>query len=537
MRPLLRNYTYALHRIPPIFRLQAFSTSAPILRTPKHNVPSPDRQTPPDEPPKFGKKKHRSPQGGKALLKRAAAAAAVAGSSGSPGKHGPHAAGSKGMDHYSTGTSPATVPPVSTFTARKPRIVTAYNTADKYDLAVCIRLLRQQGYIPDPFTTGLLDYVIHLRISLGSPSTTTIPPARPVSIGPNTPQQSGVEKGDIFIFPSGNIVSWGVPEGQISALVMGLVSAAENPIEEGEVESEDLEWVEMLGVKGGWVRGEVIYVGVIPDTSQIIDSLKEDRSRQTEGDVGSRSMLGRDGERTEERQEKQKEALKSSDDSYNNPLTLACMQVTPASPQIAECNPHPPYDPSETLPVLLIKLAFSSGLSRSTKLAHLESLLSSYLQSTSSIPRHLSSSTASRLPFTRSFILRKTGELLLLRAQLNLYSELTDPLPELFWDTKHELGLEKAYEDVCRALDVERRIEVANGRMDYANEVVGILRGTLSERHGLVLEWMIILLIAVEVGFELARLVRERWEKKRAATASEDKWDKDDELTLTVNSS
>ena len=531
MRPLLRNWMHAPHRISPISRLQTISTSAPILRTPKHNVQSPDRQTPQDEPPKFGKKKHRPPHGGKALLKRAAAAAAVAGSSGSPGKHGPHAAVSKGMDHPAGTSSTAAALPVSTSTPRKSRIVTAYNTADKYDLALCIRLLRQQGYIPDPFTTGLLDYVIHLRISLGSPSTTSIPPARPVSIGPNTPQQSGVEKGDIFIFPSGNIVSWDVPEGQISALARGLVNAAENPIEEGEVESEDLEWVEMLGVKGGWVRGEVIYVGVIPDTSQIIVSPKEDRSMYTEGDVGSRSMPGKEGERTEERQGKQNEAPKSNDDLP----TPASMQVIL---QIAEYNPPPPYDPSETLPVLLIKLAFSSGLSRSTKLAHLESLLSSYLQSTSSIPRHLSSSTASRLPFTRSFILRKTGELLLLRAQLNLYSELTDPLPELFWDTKHELGLERAYEEVCRALDVERRIEVANGRMDYANEVVGTLRGTLSERHGLVLEWMIIVLIAVEVGFELARLVREKWEKKRVATANEVKLDREDgELSCPENSS
>ncbi|RPB26118.1 hypothetical protein L211DRAFT_746881, partial [Terfezia boudieri ATCC MYA-4762] len=348
------------------------------------------------------------------------------------------------------------------------RIVTAYNTADKYDLPTAIRLLRSQGYIPDPFTTNLLDDVIHLRISLGSPSTTTIPPAGPASIGPNSPPQPGVEKGDIFIFPSGNIVSWDVPEGQISGLAGGLVGAAQNPVGEGEVEREDLEWVEVEGAKGGWVRGEVIYVG---------------------------------------------------ENTPTNTTTTALQTILP-SYQL-----HiPPVDPSETLPILLTKLAFSSGLSRSTKLAHLESLLSTYLQSISPIPTHLATpprfpflllyllrETSSRTPYTytRSFILRKTGELLLLRAQLNLYSELTDPLPDLFWDTKHELGLEKAYEEVGRALDVERRIDVANERMGYASDVVGTLRGALSERHGLVLEWMIIVLIAVEVGFEVNRLLNE----------------------------
>lgn len=82
---------------------------------------------------------------------------------------------------------------------------------------------------------------------------------------------------------------------------------------------------------------------------------------------------------------------------------------------------------------ILAKIAFFSGLARSTKLAVLESVLSDYFESTRSIPTMLS--RGSRLPFTRSFILWKTGQLLSVRAQLNLYSELTDFLPDLFWDS------------------------------------------------------------------------------------------------------
>ncbi|KAF8466017.1 hypothetical protein BDZ91DRAFT_658551, partial [Kalaharituber pfeilii] len=333
------------------------------------------------------------------------------------------------------------------------RIVTAYSTADKYDLVHAIRLLRTQGYIPDPFATGLLDQVIHLRISLGSPSTTTIPPSAPVSVGPHNPSPAHIlsveERGDIFVFPSGNIVSWAVPEAQISALASTLVPAAENPVlDPGEVESEDLEFVEDPGSRRSWVKGDVIFIG-------------------TAMGRGVREVDG----------------------------------VSALPPQM------------ETLPVLLSKIAFSSGLSRSTKLAHLESLLSTYLSSTASIPHLLS--TGSRLPFTRSFILRKTGELLSFRAQLNLYSELTDSLPDLFWDSKHELGLEGCYESVGRALDVETRIRQLNGKMDYASEIVKVLRERLSEKHGLVLEWMIIVLIAVEVGFEVLRMVKERWRERR----------------------
>ena len=173
----------------------------------------------------------------------------------------------------------------------------------------------------------------------------------------------------------------------------------------------------------------------------------------------------------------------------------------------------------QNVDTVLAKIAFSSGLARSTKLAVLESLLSDYFESTRSIPTMLS--RGSRLPFTRSFILRKTGQLLSVRAQLNLYSELTDSLPDLFWDSRHELGLEGYYDQVGRALDVGVRIKVLNEKMDYAQEIASVLRERLSEKHGLVLEWTIIALIAVEVGFEVLRLWKER--KERLETEGDSK--------------
>jgi uncharacterized Rmd1/YagE family protein len=177
---------------------------------------------------------------------------------------------------------------------------------------------------------------------------------------------------------------------------------------------------------------------------------------------------------------------------------------------------------------ILAKIAFSSGLARSTKLAVLERLTDTYFESTRSIPLILSRGSAlpltkpkvlrrvfemlgfgSRLPFNRSFILRKTGELLSIRAQLNLYSELTDSLPDIFWDSRHELGLEGYYDLVGRALDVGVRIKVLNEKMDYAQEIASVLRETLNERHSLRLEWGIIVLIAIEVVFEF----KQQWKE------------------------
>lgn len=289
--------------------------------------------------------------------------------------------------------------------------------------------------------------MIHLRLP--------IPPSSPTP--PATGQEAGGqgENGDVFIFPSGNIVSWSLPPGVVSAVSDAIRPAADKAYSGQDVETEDLEYVEDSRLRRSRVGGDVIIVGTAP------------RANFPPGD--------------------------------------------PPDPQ-AEAEPLPsplPESPSirsaaDDLNITLAKVAFSSGLARSTKLAVLESLLDNYLTTTSDIPKLLS--RGSKLPFTRSFILCKTGELLEFRAQLNLYSELTDSLPDIFWDSRHELGLEGYYDSIGRALDVDVRIRQLNAKLDYASGIVEVLRERLSERHSLALEWMIIFLIAIEVGFEVRRL-------------------------------
>jgi hypothetical protein len=183
---------------------------------------------------------------------------------------------------------------------------------------------------------------------------------------------------------------------------------------------------------------------------------------------------------------------------------------SPASLPDPDIPPPSSSDNTHETDTILAKIAFSSGLSRSTKLAVLETLLSTYQRTTRSIPSTLASRNQ---PFTRSFILRKTGELLSIRAQLNLYSELTDSMPDIFWDSRHELGLGEYYDQVGRALDVGVRIKVLNEKIGFAQEIASVLREQLSEKHGLRLEWAIIALIAVEVVLEVYRHWVERRER------------------------
>ena len=316
--------------------------------------------------------------------------------------------------------------------------VTAICAAEKYDIAQVSHLLQTRGHQLDPYGTGLYPQVVHIEI--------------PVDIHQSDTAAATASLGDIFVFPSGTVVSWAVPDEVLSGFLSDIVSPAAVQPHPATTEEEDLEYMTDPQREGSSIKGDTILLGT-----------------------------------------KQKTVPSDSESS------------SPTSIFRSDSNMH--HDEVRTIDTVLAKIAFSSGLARSTKLAVLETLTSNYFLSTRSIPGLLA--RGGRLPFTRKFILQKTGELLNIRAQLNLYSELTDSLPDLFWDTRPALGLEGYYDQVGHALDTNIRIKILNQKMDYAQEIASVLRQQLSEEHGVRLEWIIIALIAVEVGFEVRQLYKE----------------------------
>lgn len=290
-------------------------------------------------------------------------------------------------------------------------LVSATCIAEGFNMTTVVEILSAHGFAIDPDGTGFeSNEVVHAR---------------------------GVNGGDIFVFPSGTVVTWSLPADVVTRQ---LERAAEDAHPPDAREVEDLEFATDPGRDASTLKGDVVVLGTRKEAE--------------------------DGDR---------------------------------------------------LDTTLAKVAFSSGLSRSTKLAVLETALTTYFESTRSIPALLTSGAG--VPLSRRFILGKTGELLSLRARLNHYSELTDSLPDIFWDSRSELGLEGYYELVGRALDVNVRIRALNQKMDYAQEIATVLREMASEQHGTRLEWIIIVLIAVEVVFELRRIFLE-WSLEREATAA-----------------
>ena len=318
--------------------------------------------------------------------------------------------------------------------------MTAICAAEEYDIAEVARILQGLGNNLDPYRTELYPQVVHVAL--------------PVHADPSNPEETSV--GDVFVFPSGTVVAWGIPESVLMPLVSKtLLPAAKYPL--NQLEEEDLDYSEDSKRENSSIRGDRIILGTKPKSVQ-----------SSENDSEASQSANADS-----------------------------------------LQAH-----SRNLDTVLTKIAFSSGLARSTKLAVLETLLDDYQESTRTIPSQLSRGGC--MPFTRRFMSAKTGQLLSIRAQLNLYSELTDSLPDLFWDSRHELGLEGYYDEVGRALDTTIRIKTLNEKMDYAQEIASVLRQHLSEAHGVRLEWIIIALIAVEVAFALQREYKE-WHDEPAS--------------------
>ncbi|KAI5922929.1 hypothetical protein F4810DRAFT_228303 [Camillea tinctor] len=162
------------------------------------------------------------------------------------------------------------------------------------------------------------------------------------------------------------------------------------------------------------------------------------------------------------------------------------------------------------LDTTLAKIAFSSGLARSPKLAVLETNLMEYLSDSENMTNVLVGGSQHKL--NRRSVLKMTGQLLGLRAQLNHYSDITEELPDMFWDSEYKL--EDYYNQMGTALAVRQRIAILNRRIDYANENLTVLREMISETSGHRLEWIIIYLITIEVLFELRRVYREEFSEK-----------------------
>ncbi|XP_061752327.1 required for meiotic nuclear division protein 1 homolog isoform X2 [Nerophis ophidion] len=86
---------------------------------------------------------------------------------------------------------------------------------------------------------------------------------------------------------------------------------------------------------------------------------------------------------------------------------------------------------------------------------------------------------------------------------INLRSDLL-LTPDFYWDREN---LEKLFDKTCKFLSINRRVNVVNEKLENCDQLTGLMRSHLSNKHSLRLEWMIVILITIEVLFELVKMI------------------------------
>ncbi|CDI78842.1 hypothetical protein EAH_00037410 [Eimeria acervulina] len=96
---------------------------------------------------------------------------------------------------------------------------------------------------------------------------------------------------------------------------------------------------------------------------------------------------------------------------------------------------------------------------------------------------------------TREDIGRRIGELFVNRFYINLHTDILDT-PDIFWDND---DFADHYDNCRRYLEIPKRVEILNQRLDIIKDLYDMLNNELTIQHGYKLEWIVIYLICIEV--------------------------------------
>lgn len=143
------------------------------------------------------------------------------------------------------------------------------------------------------------------------------------------------------------------------------------------------------------------------------------------------------------------------------------------------------------------KLAVSFALAQSTKLSVFERSVENEIEISKRLPEELA--MRGQISLSSAKISKQMGRLFMERSEVNLTSEILDT-PEFFWEDDRFLPFFKRVADY---LEIDKRVDVLNRRLDVIQELLHMLTTEAQSRHASKLEWIIIWLIVLEVFIEI----------------------------------
>lgn len=150
-----------------------------------------------------------------------------------------------------------------------------------------------------------------------------------------------------------------------------------------------------------------------------------------------------------------------------------------------------------TQPLDYQMLSVSYALSQSAKLGVFEDRIEGTIEETKSLPLELS--LKGKISLSRKNLAKKIGALILERNSVNLHTDILDT-PDFFWDNPE---YDPLYQMTRADMSLENRTAVLNTRLDIVRELFDMIRDELNNKHSSMLEWIIIILIFIEVSMSL----------------------------------
>ncbi|MFZ2170614.1 MAG: RMD1 family protein, partial [Methylococcaceae bacterium] len=136
-------------------------------------------------------------------------------------------------------------------------------------------------------------------------------------------------------------------------------------------------------------------------------------------------------------------------------------------------------------------------MAQSIKLASFETNAITTIKNTSYIPKSLAENGSIKL--SRHKIAKIRGQLFLTKSDIILNYDLLYT-PDFFWEHPE---YEAFYSITAKYLEIAPRTEVLSKKLETIHELFEMLADEQKHRHSSILEWIIIWLIAFEIGMTI----------------------------------
>ncbi|MGZ5621553.1 MAG: RMD1 family protein [Methylobacter sp.] len=146
-------------------------------------------------------------------------------------------------------------------------------------------------------------------------------------------------------------------------------------------------------------------------------------------------------------------------------------------------------------PILIF--ALSQGMAQSIKLASFETNALTTINNTRYIPKSLAET--GQINLSRHKIAKIRGQLFLTKSDIILNYDLLDT-PDFFWEYPE---YEAFYGVTAKYLEIAQRTGVLSKKLETIHELFEMLADEQKHRHSMILEWIIIWLIAFEIGMTI----------------------------------